>query len=727
MNNGALSVKKNQRKAVTHLGVRGKLSKALHLPSEIILPANSKVIIQLLESTDDGVLSFKLTVYKDITDGAVLPEEYYNIVPERISHIVHVDPLQYFIFDEHTEPSHEPLFPNPSSPSIDEVSQQSIPNCSFLASVQAILNHPDGWAFIRGMMKRNTDGTVTVRLFQNGVPQYVTIEASVLHNARGPLSRHKALWMHILEAAVAVLGTKDDLLYAENQQVVGQSVTEVFNGGVSYPFAMAILTGLRGYFNVCEIPDRCSWMVQILLRLCGTVTKKQDLFEHIKEQLANGQLVTSQTKLLKKANRPIPGFPYRHAFTVMGVYSKKNKQFDTEGREVDAGATDYITLRNPWGHTGLSYDSAEGRPFLNKAKGTFDIKLNDFCEHFSHVFATSSANELFSYERKRYHLISQIQNKFMVIKTETSLADLIVFRHNYEAYKDLLLELECLPWRGPDLSDGNGGRAPLQLNIMKQERPLDLRAQKALETSILQNADYDFCDIMDNEKMKFDILVQAYAHRCAALMTDFSQHVEWLKAQLSSRQALDRDFVAFTELKQKEVAISSLAASLSALNIPVDLQKLDTHPTQLNRIENLFDPVAYQHFVARYQDRITTILVDATGISREVTVATEEAIRAHQPEQRELQQLEQSIEYLDNWYFDLLFYASVSFTLIGSVLILLSFFTPAALPLVAIGAGLGGTGFVSCSVLSLIGFFSSPKSRFVGEDPAIQMQSELAI
>jgi hypothetical protein len=159
--NGTLLVKNNQHETVVrHLGVRGRLSRKLSLPSDVTLTEGTKVIIQLLRPAENGDSIFNLTVYGDITDGAVSPEVGVDMAP-RNNHIVQVNPLQYFTFDERMTPSHEPLFPNHDSPSIDEVIQGDIPNCAFLSGVQAILSHPDGAAFIRGMMKRNADGTVS--------------------------------------------------------------------------------------------------------------------------------------------------------------------------------------------------------------------------------------------------------------------------------------------------------------------------------------------------------------------------------------------------------------------------------------------------------------------------------------------------------------------------------------------------------------------------------------
>jgi hypothetical protein len=60
----------------------------------------------------------------------------------------------------------------------------------------------------------------------------------------------------------------------------------------------------------------------------------------------------------------------------------------------------------------------------------------------------------------------------------------------------------------------------------------------------------------------------------------------------------------------------------------------------------LINSEEYQQYVTRHQERITSVLEDAIDISKAPTGATAEAIRTHEPERKEWQQLERDIKYV---------------------------------------------------------------------------------
>ncbi|MFV0821662.1 hypothetical protein HRQ65_10000 [Tatlockia micdadei] len=245
-------------------GVRGQLRKEITVSKEdgqqITLDKKAKVIIQPINfDKPDEPQRFKLTHYKDNTESAdsTLPESQNDIIIlGSYDFTADRKPSKYFKFTEHYERRDEPLFKD-GSPTIDEISQGQIPDCFLLAAVQSILNHPEGEAFIRGMMRQNEDGTVTVRLFDSETlePVYITVSAAVLANRAGSLSHHKALWVYVLENAYAARA-KD----SANKQV-DASIATVFSGGGHSSTAFKVLTGLNAQHQstaqrvspVCEV------------------------------------------------------------------------------------------------------------------------------------------------------------------------------------------------------------------------------------------------------------------------------------------------------------------------------------------------------------------------------------------------------------------------------------------------------------------------------------------
>jgi hypothetical protein len=461
----------------------------------------------------------------------------------------------------------------------------------------------------------------------------VRVEASILQDARGPINKHTALWMHTIENAVAALGEREN---REGKTIaVEQSISTVFDAGCFENFGIKRLTNFRGKYDVHRLPSTC-WSDEVKAYFECSVYKKTN------ERLTNGHLILAAGRRDVSNLIRIPDFPYSHSFTVIGAYSK----LDRQGRERGPVTTDYLTLRNPWAYAGLGY-ALSGELRLEKHLGRFDIKSKDFYNHFSYTFFTPSANDLFTLEKNRSDFSLQVRAAIIKIKTETSLSELTFFRHKYELYKDLVIELEnLLLLTAPHLLDPEQREALQRLLEMKQQRHTDLKVLQAVETSITARAGYDFCDAMDNEKMKFDILVQAYAHRYAALITTFSQKATQLQTELSSGEVSMGVFLAFTHLQQEEVAISSLAASLTALDKPINLRALTALQAQLNEVGVLINSEEYQQYVTRHQERITSVLEDAIDISKAPTGATAEAIRTHEPERKEWQQLERDIKYV---------------------------------------------------------------------------------
>lgn len=227
--NGLLNVASDLVKDIPTIspGVRGKLKLSLDNINK-----GSRVILYQNNSDKN---SFIVTPYEiDTSDtNKDLPETLRSIIPGKsyslefkgpTSKIIQLDEEQYVEVDA-------PLFPQPGSPTLDEVNQLGLPDCAFLAAIQAVLNHPNGDSFIRGMMHQNEEGDITVRLFnpKTGIPEYVKVKSEVLVDVKTkkPVNSHTALWVHALESAYAARGIKGIETYIHNKSVstVSTSIT----------------------------------------------------------------------------------------------------------------------------------------------------------------------------------------------------------------------------------------------------------------------------------------------------------------------------------------------------------------------------------------------------------------------------------------------------------------------------------------------------------------------
>ena len=140
------------------------------------------------------------------------------------------------------------------------MSQCRIPDCFLLAAIQAVINHPDGKSFIRGMMRQNEDGTTIVRLFDPITlqPEYISVENSVIVDGFGELNLHRALWVHILEKAFAARGKRNDIQ-------IDSSISSVYSNGGQTKLALQSLTGIQA--DDWQIkPDIYAWQFREFLR-----------------------------------------------------------------------------------------------------------------------------------------------------------------------------------------------------------------------------------------------------------------------------------------------------------------------------------------------------------------------------------------------------------------------------------------------------------------------------
>lgn len=205
--------------------------------SPITLKKGQKIIIQPLSNG-----SYYLTCYEDDKEAARsdMPESQQKVVLGEVYLVKEINPKIAFTFREFFKRTQEPLFPTSHSPTIEEIKQFQIPDCSLLATLQAILNHPQGSAYIRSMMHDNGDGTTTVRFFdpKTKMPSYYTVSNAVAVNRHMLQGHHTALWVHILEKAFAARGSN----HAGSNTI--PAIAAVYAEGLALDFCMQSLTRL---------------------------------------------------------------------------------------------------------------------------------------------------------------------------------------------------------------------------------------------------------------------------------------------------------------------------------------------------------------------------------------------------------------------------------------------------------------------------------------------------
>ena len=131
------------------------------------------------------------------------------------------------------------------------------------------------------------------------------------------------------------------------------------------PMPAYLLEIFRKDLEVALVQGKLRWN-----GLSGTGQYNQaslDFFHTIKAHIDNNRSVVAST--LNSFPEPVPGLRSQHAYAVVGTYEDK-----------EDGCL-YITIRNPWGHTGRKYDNSHGASEDHKL-ATFNVELSDFVRYF---------------------------------------------------------------------------------------------------------------------------------------------------------------------------------------------------------------------------------------------------------------------------------------------------------------------------------------------------------
>ena len=220
--------------------------------------------------------------------------------------------------------SSRPLFVD--GPEYNDIRQGAVGDCYFLASLASLADTDPGT--IEQMVAPMGDGTYAVRYYRNGQPVYVRVDAELPGSSFSPryakLTPDGELWVALAEKAYA------QFRYGENSYAS-------ISGGWMDPVYRAV-TGL--------------WTTRLW-------PSSSSVASSMASHLAAGHAVTVGSD--SNAASPIVGL---HAYMVKSV-------------EVDAGET-HVTVYNPWGFDGRSYDS-------NPGDGLLSLTLAQFRQAFTAV------------------------------------------------------------------------------------------------------------------------------------------------------------------------------------------------------------------------------------------------------------------------------------------------------------------------------------------------------
>jgi hypothetical protein len=217
-----------------------------------------------------------------------------------------------------------PLFVD--GPQYNDVAQGNVGDCYFLAALASLADQDPGT--IRQMIAPMGDGTFAVRFYRSGAPVYVRVDGDLpvysgTSLAYARLSPQGETWVPLAEKAYAELRT-------------GQNTYDSINAG---------------------------WMGNVYREVTGlstmdlsTSTLGSSLAQYMSDQLAAGHALTAASS--SSPSGPIVG---GHAYMVKSV-------------QIGAGGT-YITVYNPWGIDGATYDS-------NPYDGVLQVTLAQFQSSF---------------------------------------------------------------------------------------------------------------------------------------------------------------------------------------------------------------------------------------------------------------------------------------------------------------------------------------------------------
>lgn len=245
----------------------------------------------------------------------------------------------------------------PNGPEPQDIGQDSIGDCYFVATLAALANSPEGDARIEDAIVYNEDTqTFTVTLYEEGplgmpIPVQVEVtQADIQDNIdRGGGSTvdnnggEGPIWPAVMEAAYAKrAGETANIFQKAGAEAAGISELDlgyqIIEGGKARN-ALFVLTGTRG-------DDISAGFVSLF----GPETT----MNMVNEALADGRSVTLSTDP-ENGGAPQDGLADNHVYQVERMY------VDEDTGEV------MVELRNPWGHNVVSGEGREDSALITVA------------------------------------------------------------------------------------------------------------------------------------------------------------------------------------------------------------------------------------------------------------------------------------------------------------------------------------------------------------------------
>lgn len=254
-----------------------------------------------------------------------------------------------------------PLFCH--EPAITDFKQNVITNCYLCSAVSSLTELSP--SFIKDMMKDNGDGNVTVRLYdeepgtEEMKPVYIRMDKTVPKIAGADYGSGGALWMQMIEKAIAFLGHKR-------------------SGGKTYGYRglwygagfdiLPVLTGVKSKQNVLDNPNVDSHIA----------------FEEMMDWKNTGKIYTAGSKA--DATMVQPG----HAYAIIGARVENGQRIIKLRNPYSRGATAYEYGTDAekiakQGHYGaMDFLGSETDDF-----GMFEMKYEDFLSQFATVWSNN--------------------------------------------------------------------------------------------------------------------------------------------------------------------------------------------------------------------------------------------------------------------------------------------------------------------------------------------------
>lgn len=232
----------------------------------------------------------------------------------------------------YTNYSDRPLFVN--GPDYTDIRQGSVGDCYMVASLASLAQSDPG--VIRQMVTSLGDGTFAVRFYRSGKEVYVRMDGDLPTYSGGSLvyarlSAQGETWVAVVEKAYAYFRRGQNSYDSISGGWMSGPLTEFTNQSTTYMWTDVSATAIANYINT---------------------------------SLTAGHAVTAASSY--SPGNPIVG---SHAYMVKGI-------------EITAGGT-FVTVYNPWGIDGASYDS-------NSNDGLLRVTMDNFMSNFDAVVVCSA-------------------------------------------------------------------------------------------------------------------------------------------------------------------------------------------------------------------------------------------------------------------------------------------------------------------------------------------------